>query len=60
MKADSVVELDIKAVDDNGETSPRCAAKLAYELGKGLFPAAFDEELVGCKKGEEKHFTETR
>ena len=57
MKADSVVELDIKAVDDNGEDiAALCSEARLYELGKGLFPAAFDEELVGCKKGEEKHF----
>ena len=57
VKADSVVELDIKAVDDNGEDiAALCSEARLYELGKGLFPAAFDEELVGCKKGEEKHF----
>ncbi len=43
VKADSVVELDIKAVDDNGEDiAALCSEARLYELGKGLFPASVE------------------
>lgn len=57
VKADSAVELAIKAVDDNGEEiASLCSDERLYEMGQNLFPAAFDEEILGCKKGETKHF----
>ena len=57
VKADSAVELAIKAVDDKGEDIASLSTEeRLYELGQSLFPAAFDAELVGCKKGESKHF----
>ncbi len=57
VKADSAVDLSIKAVDDKGEEIASLSAdERLYELGQNLYPAAFDAELVGCKKGEAKHF----
>ena len=54
VKADSVVELDIRPSTTTArhrravQRSSPCT-----NWARGLFPAAFDEELVGCKKGEE-------
>ena len=58
VKEDSYLDLGMKATDDAGEdiaslTSPT----RLYGLGTGLFPAAFDAELVGMKKGQKKEFS---
>lgn len=55
VKADSSLEISMKATDDKGEEIEALAAEdRMYELGQGLFPAVFDEALVGMKKGETK------
>lgn len=55
VKADSCLDITLSAKDDNGEDVEALAAEdRHYELGQGLFPAAFDEALVGMKKGETK------
>ena len=48
----------MKATDDAGEdiASLTTPTRL-YGLGTGLFPAAFDAELVGMKKGQKKEFS---
>ena len=55
VKADSTIELDLTVKNQDGEEISELAAQdRMYELGQGLFPAAFDEALVGMKKGETK------
>lgn len=55
VKADSTIELDMSAKNEKGEEIAELAAEeRMYELGQGLFPAVFDEALVGMKKGEAK------
>lgn len=57
VKQGEFVELTIKATDKDGnELSQLNAENRLYELGVNLFPAAFDAELIGMKKGEEKSF----
>lgn len=57
VKADSVVSIDLKGSDADGEEIESLAAEdRHYELGQGLFPAAFDEQLIGMKKGDQKTF----
>lgn len=57
VKPKEFVELTIKVADKDGNelTQLSCENRL-YELGANLFPAAFDAELIGMKKGEEKSF----
>ena len=58
VKADSVIDITLVATDDKGEKIPMlCAEERIYELGKGMFPAALDEALVGLKKGESTSVT---
>lgn len=55
VKADSTIELNMTAKNEKGEEISELAAEeRMYELGQGLFPAVFDEALVGMKKGETK------
>ena len=57
VKADSTVELKMSATDDDGNAIETLASEnRMYTLGSGLLPAAFDEEIVGMKKGETKQF----
>ncbi|RDB60877.1 trigger factor [Gordonibacter sp. 28C] len=58
VKEDSYLDLSIKATDDAGEdiASMNTPSRL-YGLGTGLFPAEFDAELVGMKKGQKKEFS---
>jgi trigger factor len=58
IKADSTVDLTINATNEKGEKVDVLSSDepRLYELGKGLFPAAFDEQLVGLKKGDTKSF----
>lgn len=57
VKPKEFVELTIKATDDKGEeVSALSAEKRLYELGSNVYPASFDAELIGLKKGEEKSF----
>lgn len=41
---------------DGNELTQLSAENRLYELGANLFPPAFDAELVGMKKGQEKSF----
>ena len=57
VKPKEFVELTIKVTDKDGNelTQLSCENRM-YELGVNLFPAAFDAELIGMKKGQEKSF----
>ena len=56
--ADSRVELDIKAVDDEGtQIDSVTTDDFPYTLGSDMMPEAFDAELIGMKAGEKKNFT---
>lgn len=57
IKADSYVDLKINATDDDGESIPALTSDMrTMELGKGIFPVVFDEEIIGLKKGDKKSF----
>ena len=58
VKADSYIDLAMKATDDKGEEIPSLTTESRpYGLGANLFPAEFDEQLVGLKKGQSATFT---
>lgn len=58
VKADSYIDLAMKATDDKGEEIPSLTTEnRPYGLGAGLFPAEFDEQLVGLKKGQTATFS---
>ncbi|WP_241159236.1 trigger factor [Adlercreutzia sp. ZJ141] len=58
VKADSVVDIAIKATDDDGEELPTLTSESrTYALGSDMLPAEFDEQLVGLKKGQDVSFT---
>ncbi|MFR4802482.1 MAG: trigger factor [Eggerthellaceae bacterium] len=58
VKEKSIVELTMTVKDDNGEAIDALGVEdRMYELGQGMFPAAFDEALIGMKKGETKSIT---
>lgn len=58
VKEDSYLDLSMKATDDAGnEIESMSAPTRLYGLGTGLFPATFDAELVGMKKGQKKEFS---
>ncbi len=47
------VDINLSVTDEAGEKIGLLSAEnRLYELGRGLFPAALDEALVGLKKGE--------
>ena len=51
VKEDSYIDLAMKATDDKGEEIPSLTTEnRPYGLGANLFPAEFDEQLVGLKK----------
>ena len=57
VKADSYIDLAMKAVDDKGEEIPSLVTEnRPYSLGGNLFPPEFDEHLVGLKKGQTVEF----
>lgn len=57
VKPGEFVELTMKVSDKDGnELTQLSAENRLYELGANLFPPAFDAELVGMKKGQEKSF----
>ncbi|MBE6464548.1 MAG: trigger factor [Eggerthellaceae bacterium] len=57
VKADSTVSLKVVATDDKGENLPYVSEEsMQYTIGSGLYPASFDEELMGLKKGDTKQF----
>lgn len=58
VKEDSYIDLSMKATDDKGEEIPSLTTEdRPYGLGANLFPAEFDEQLVGLKKGQTATFT---
>lgn len=58
VKADSYVDLKISATDDAGKDIATITTdETQYALGSGLYPPAFDDELVGMKKGDTKQFS---
>ena len=58
VKKINFVELTISAKDAEGnEIEALNADHRLYEMGSGLFPAAFDEELIGLKKANDKEFS---
>ncbi|MBO4364993.1 MAG: trigger factor [Eggerthellaceae bacterium] len=55
VKEDSFVDLAMTATNAEGEAIDSLATESRlYELGRGLFPEAFDEALLGMKKGDTK------
>lgn len=58
VKDGSFLDMNVKATDAEGaEIESLSAEGRIYEIGKGIFPAAFDAEIMGLKKGESKQFT---
>lgn len=58
VKPDKFVNMKISATDDNGEDIKSITTdSFQYELGSGLYPQTFDDELIGMKKGETKQFS---
>lgn len=57
IKKDQFVELSMDVTDPEGEivSALSCESRL-YQLGQNLYPASFDAELIGLKKGDEKSF----
>ena len=57
VKPGEFVELTMTVTNEAGEeVSALSADHRLYELGKGVYPASFDAELIGLKKGQEKSF----
>lgn len=57
VKKDSRIEMAIEATDAEGKAIESINSESrTYVMGSTLFPAAFDEQLIGLKKGEEKEF----
>lgn len=57
IKEDSYMDMSMKATDDSGEEiAAMTADSRLYGMGTGLFPATFDAELMGMKKGQTKSF----
>ncbi len=57
VKPGEFVELTMSATNAKGEEVAAFAADhRLYELGQGVYPEAFDAELIGLKKGGEKEF----
>ena len=55
VKPDSFVDIAMSATNGEGEAIASLATESRlYELGRGLFPEAFDEALQGMKKGDTK------
>lgn len=57
IKKDQFIEMSMDVTDPSGELNSAlsCESRL-YQLGQNLYPAAFDAELIGLKKGDEKSF----
>ncbi|MDO5335438.1 MAG: trigger factor [Coriobacteriia bacterium] len=57
IKEGQVVVLTSTVTNADGEKNDTLSMnETQYELGTGLYPAAFDAELIGLKKGNEKQF----
>ena len=58
VKEDKYVDMKVSATDDNGNDLPSLAEEsVEYGIGSGVYPAEFDEQIMGMKKGESKQFT---
>ena len=58
LKEDGFIELAIKATDDKGEDVAALSTEgTQYAAGSNLYSAAFDEQVMGMKKGDKKTFT---
>ena len=58
VKEDKWVEMKVTATDDKGEDIPSITTESTeYGIGSGVYPKAFDEQIMGMKKGETKQFT---
>ncbi len=58
VKEDKFVDMKITATDDNGANIESITSESTqYGIGSGLYPKAFDDELIGLKKGDTKQFT---
>ena len=58
VKADSYADLKIAATDENGEdVSTLSSESRMCLMGSGMFPAAFDEQVIGLKKGQTASFS---
>ena len=58
VKEDKYVNLKITATDDNGDDIPSITTdEMQYGLDSSLFPPAFDEQILGLKKGDTKQFS---
>ena len=58
VKAEGTADLTMKVTDEDGKSIDAMnAEERMYTLGEGILPAAFDEELIGMKKGETKTIT---
>lgn len=57
IKPGEFVELTIAATNEAGEEVAALSSEnRLYELGQGVYPASFDAELIGLKKGQDKSF----
>ena len=57
MSADNFADIEMKATKEDGTEIDSLTTDARFFVpGGGLFPAAFDEQLFGMKKGEQKTF----
>lgn len=57
VEENGVAEITMSATNEQGEPLESLAMESrVYVLGSGFFPADFDKELVGMKKGQKKSF----
>lgn len=57
-KKDSRVEIAVAATDAEGnDITSLSSESRTYVMGSGLLPAAFDEQVIGMKKGDEKEIS---
>ena len=58
VKEDKYVDMKVSATDDKGEDIASLNEEsVEYGIGSGVYPAEFDEQIMGMKKGESKQFT---
>lgn len=55
---DSYAEITVTTTDKDGKkVNILSSENRLYQLGTSLFPKGFDDQIKGCKKGDEKKFT---
>lgn len=59
VKEGSFLQLSVlDAIDADGQrVDAFCTEERVHEIGSGIYPNLFDEQLIGLKKGDEKEFT---